>query len=321
MPRTTLRSAIGILAPVLLCTPCLADHHLMQIERIVPSVNGDTSAQAIQLRMRADGQNVMAGSRIVAYDAAGANPVILFAFTANVPNGGSGDRILLTTAAFDSLTTPNAVADLALTDRIPDSYFAAGRLTFEQNDGTIFWSLAWGGNGYTGSTTGGVINDSDAQFGPPFASALASSAVYPNAATAVQTLLAATALSTANNVDYETAATGGTVTNNNGDSFVVDGGPKSIVVTRPVRSSNVHPGDSFDIKWDFTGNIGPKVRIELFDGANKIDTIVQQTKYNKKFTWAVPGNLPAGNAYRIRVLDKPNGVSDKSKAFLVTPHK
>ena len=317
MLKTTLRSAIGLLAPVLLCTPCFAIHHLMQIELIVPSVNGNTDAQAIQLRMRDEGQNVMSGSRLMAYDAAGANPVLLFDFDVNVANGSTGDRILLTTAAFDGLTTPNADSDLTLANRIPDSYFAAGRVTFEEDNGTIFWSLAWGGSAYTGATTGGVSNDADGQFGPPFASALVSSVTYPNAASAVQTLLAADALSTANNVDYEVAATGVTVTNNGGDSFAVDGGPKSITVSKPDSGNVIHTGTSFDIKWDFTGNIGKKVRIELFDGANKTDTIVKKTKFNRKFTWAVPGDLPVGNAYRVRVLDKQNGVSDKSDAFTI----
>ena len=132
----------------------------------------------------------------------------------------------------------------------------------------------------------------------------------------MQTLLAASSLSTSNS-DDEIAATGVAVTNNARGSFAVDGGPKSITVTRPDSGSVIHPGISFDIKWDFTGNISKKVRIELFDGANKIDTIVKKTKYNKKFTWAVPGDMSAGNNYRVRVLDRQNGVSDKSDAFTV----
>jgi hypothetical protein len=41
--------------------PALGSFHLMQIEQVIGGVNGDTSAQAIQLRMRAAGENFVSG--------------------------------------------------------------------------------------------------------------------------------------------------------------------------------------------------------------------------------------------------------------------
>ena len=315
---STMRIAVCILA-VVLCVPAYAVHHLMQIETVIGSVNGDTAAQAIQLRMRSGSQNSLSGSKLKCYDAAGANPVVLFDFNSPVSNGSTGDRVLLTTAAFDALTTPECVSDFTLANRIPDSYFAAGRVTFEEDDGSVLWALAWGGNAYTGSNTGNDDNDADGDFGAAFGGPLADSVKYPQAAAPFHLTLAATALSTTNVANYEVASNGA-VTNNDGDAFDVDGGPKSIVVTAPDSGDHLDTGTSFDIRWNFTGNISKKVRIELFDGPDKIGTIVKRTKYNKKFAWDVPGGLPDGTNYRVRVLDKANGVSDKSGAFTIGTH-
>ncbi|NUM52385.1 MAG: hypothetical protein HUU46_01955 [Candidatus Hydrogenedentes bacterium] len=317
MSSSILRAALAAAIALVFAAPCFALHHLMQIETVVGSVNGDTEAQAIQLRMRSGTQNFLAGTKLKAYDATGANPITLFDFNSSVPNGSTGDRVLLTTAAFDALTTPNCEPDFTLTNRIPDSYFAAGRVTFEEDDGEILWSFAWGGSAYTGSTTGGLDNDSDGQFGPPHPEPLASSVKYPDAAAPFVCTLASSALSTANNADYVVDTDGGTVTNNAGESFAVDGGPKSITVTKPDSGSQIHTGTSFDIRWNFSGNINKKVRIDLFQGQNKIETIEKKAKYNKKFTWDVPSSLPAGSDYRIRVLDNKNGIGDKSDAFSI----
>ncbi|MCC6795478.1 MAG: hypothetical protein IT366_10190 [Candidatus Hydrogenedentes bacterium] len=315
---STVRIAICFLATVL-CVPAHALHHLMQIETVIGSVNGDTTAQAIQLRMRSSSQNFLSGSKLKCYDAAGANPVVLFDFNSSVSNGSTGDRVLLTTAAFDALTTPECASDFTLTNRIPDAYFAAGRVTFEEDDGSVLWALAWGGSSYTGSTTGHDDNDADGDFGAAFGEPLADSVKYPQAAAPFRLTLAATALSTTNVADY-VLSNNGAVFNNDGVGYDVDGGQKSITVTAPDSGDHIDTGNSFNIRWNFTGNISKKVRIELFDGPDKVQTIEKKAKYNKKFTWDVPGDLPDGTSYRIRVMDKDSNVSDKSDAFTIETH-
>ncbi|MCC6155211.1 MAG: GPI anchored serine-threonine rich family protein [Candidatus Hydrogenedentes bacterium] len=315
---STMRIAVFILAMVL-CIPAYALHHLMQIETVIGSVNGDTAAQAIQLRMRSGTQNFLSGSKLKCYDAAGANPVVLFDFNSSVSNGSTGNTVLLTTAAFDALTTPECNSDFTLTNRIPDSYFAAGRVTFEEDDGSVLWALAWGGGAYTGPTTGNDDNDADGNFGAAFGVGLANSVKYPQAAAPFHLTLAAIALSTTNVADYEVTENG-TVTNNDGNSFAVDGGPKSINITAPDSGDHLDTGTTFNIRWNFSGNISRKVRIELFDGPDKITTIAKKAKYNRKFTWDVPGDLPDGTNYRIRVMDKANDASDKSDAFTIETH-
>ena len=81
--------AIWVILPAgLVLTPQSADasFHLMQIEQVIGGVNGDVTAQAIQLRTRALGQNLVSQARLVVRDANGSNPVTIINFTSNVAN-------------------------------------------------------------------------------------------------------------------------------------------------------------------------------------------------------------------------------------------
>ena len=74
-------------ASLALALPAQATFHFMQIEQVIGGVNGDTTAQAVQLRMRFAGQTKVGGSQLVAYDAAGNNPITLLTFPDNVSTG------------------------------------------------------------------------------------------------------------------------------------------------------------------------------------------------------------------------------------------
>jgi len=67
---------------LLLASPAFASFHLMKIEAAMGGVGGDTTQQAIQLRMRAPDQNLVGSgqTRLIAWDAAGLNPVTLIVF-------------------------------------------------------------------------------------------------------------------------------------------------------------------------------------------------------------------------------------------------
>ncbi|PYL55902.1 MAG: hypothetical protein DMF30_11700 [Verrucomicrobia bacterium] len=147
----------------------------MQIEQVIGSVNGDTTAQAIQLRMRAAGQNFVSGGKLVVFDAAGLNPITVLNVASNVANGAVGDHVLIASATFPSHTTPAAVPDFTMANLIPASYFAAGSLMWQSDAGTVFWRLSWGGAAYTGPCTGATDNDVDGNFCPPFGGPLPSS--------------------------------------------------------------------------------------------------------------------------------------------------
>jgi hypothetical protein len=143
---------------------------------VIGGVDGATGVQAIQLRMRASLQNLVSNARLVARDAAGANPVVLIAFPSDVTRSTAGSRILAATAGFSAATSPALTPDFVLTNAIPASYLAAGTLTYESNVGTILWRLSWGGAGYTGSGAGALTNDADGNFSPAFAGPLPSAA-------------------------------------------------------------------------------------------------------------------------------------------------
>ena len=213
--------ARGVLLFVLgmAAAPAVATFHLMQIEKVIAGVNGDTSAQAIVLRMRAGFQNFVSAARIIAADADGMNPVTIIDFTQDVPSGNLGDRILIATPAFVAATDPPAVPDFLMDNPIPPDYLTAGTLTFEADFGVIYWRLSWGGAAYNGPTSGSVTNDADGNFGPPWPG------VLPALDTrALEFQGPASAPSTSNAADYALSNGDAVVTNNSGESFTVTGG-------------------------------------------------------------------------------------------------
>jgi hypothetical protein len=218
MARTTRWLAAAALC-WLIAQPALASFHFMQIEQIIGGVNGDTTAQAIQLRMRTGSQNLVSQARLLAVNASGGSAVTLENMAANVPNGSSGARILLTTANFANYTNIPLINDFTM-DPIPTEYLAAGQVRFMDDFSTIYWSLSWGGAGYTGSTTGSFTNDANGDFGPPVAGPLPSTSLQ-----ALRFTGAASAASTTNLADYALTAGAAVFTNNAGTSFTVTAPP------------------------------------------------------------------------------------------------
>jgi hypothetical protein len=185
----------------------------MQIEQAAGGMCGDPAQQAIQLRMRANGQNQVSTGQLIAYDAAGANPVVLITFPSNVAVGTLGSRVLAATPDFAA--AQGVTPDFTMSAAIPASYLPAGRLTFEEHGATV-WSLSWGGTAYTGSTAGSTDNDSDGIYGPSWPGALPSETDL-----ALQFQGAAGAMSTNNAANYALSAGEAIFTRNNGSAFMV----------------------------------------------------------------------------------------------------
>ena len=140
--RTHRWRILAALASLALALPAQATFHFMQIEQVIGGVNGDTTAQAVQLRMRFAGQTEVNGAELVAVDAAGNNPITLATFPTDVTDGNPGSRILITTSSFAAYEATPISSDFTM-DAIPASYLAAGRLAFQKFG--IRWSVSWGG--------------------------------------------------------------------------------------------------------------------------------------------------------------------------------
>ena len=208
----TRRALVLLLAfiPCALCArPAHASFHIMQIEQVIGGVNGDVSAQAIQLRERAAGQHLVSQGRLRAWDAAGANPVLLIDLTTDVTGAAAGDRVLIVTSSFQSYVSPTVTPDFVMTTPIPASYLAAGSLTFESDGGIMYWRVSWGGAAYTGPGTVNTINDADGNANPPFAAGLPYTSLQ-----ALRFPGTAAALSTNNAADYAVTAGAAVWTNN-----------------------------------------------------------------------------------------------------------
>ncbi len=215
------RLFVPIILVAVLTPNVRATFHLMQIEQVIAGVNGDTTAQAIQLRMRANFQNLLGGARVRVWDAAGMNPIVVSDPAMNVLGQSLGMTVLLATPGFSAVTTPAAVPDFVMTAPIPPSYLAAGSLTFENNTGAlIYWRLSWGGASYTGPGNGELTNDADGNFNPPFAGPLPSTGLQ-----ALQFQGTASAMSTDNAADYALTPGAATFINNNGQVILVDPPP------------------------------------------------------------------------------------------------
>jgi hypothetical protein len=141
-----------------------AAFHFMQVEQVTGGLFSDPTLQVIQLRLRSTGQNQVQFSRVRVFDAAGLNPITIIDIPTSVANNSGGDRVLIVSPAYAAQQPP--AGDFQMTNLIPPSYLAAGRLTFEADGGSVYWSFCWGGASYTGSTTGLTDNDANGNFGP-----------------------------------------------------------------------------------------------------------------------------------------------------------
>jgi hypothetical protein len=280
---------LAFVALALVARPAHASFHFMQVEQIIAGVDGTTSVQAIQLRMRSGGQNQMQQSRLYAHDANGDNEVLLINFGAPVANAALGSRVLVATAGFETATNPNLAPDALMTSPIPDTYLAAGSLTFEDDFGTVYWRVSWGGASYLGSTLGSVTNDPDGQFGPAFPGALPS-----GSGVALLFQNAASSPSTSNAADYALTEGSAVFTKNSGASATivsavsVPGGPGvGIALGSPVPNP-AHGSVSFSV----TVPRPMRVEVALFDLAGR------------RVARLVDGVLPAGrNGFSLDALD------------------
>jgi len=275
----------AVAAALLLATEAHATFHLMQIEQAMGGANGNaannpngnTSVQAVQLRMRSLGENLVSNGRLYAWSADGLTKVLLCGPTSNVTTSAAGSHVLIATAGFAAATTPAITPDFIMTNRIPDSFLAAGSLTWEDRFETIYWRVSWGA--YTGPTDGDIINDADGEFGPPVAGPLPSSsfqALHFNGAVNAQ--------STNNLADYSITAGDATWTNNKNQSATLSPlvgvpAPQGVALALGAPSPNpAHRTIAYSVELPTES----AVRVRVIDPAGRVVRTL------------VDGTLPAG---------------------------
>jgi hypothetical protein len=82
-------------------SPAVAAFHVAEIHEVMVGVNGDPNAQYIEINERGVGQNLVNGSRLVAFGPTGTYLGVVKMMTNNVPNSGDGVRWLMGTTAFE----------------------------------------------------------------------------------------------------------------------------------------------------------------------------------------------------------------------------
>jgi hypothetical protein len=126
--------ALALLAAFLLgASAALADSektetfHIMEITQVMAAYNGDATIQAVEMKMLAGGQNLVATGQITVYDKDGVLAATLGTFPANLPIGTNGTHVLCATAAFASAFS--ITPDLVITPGIP---LPSGQVVFEK---------------------------------------------------------------------------------------------------------------------------------------------------------------------------------------------
>ncbi|HIJ65220.1 MAG TPA: DUF362 domain-containing protein, partial [Candidatus Hydrogenedentes bacterium] len=94
--------------------------------------------------------------------------------------------------------------------------------------------------------------------------------------------------------------------------------PNSITVTAPSGGAEAEGGQSFDVTWDWTGDMAT-VWVRLLKNGVHVDYIGRNTSNDGTLTWDVPTGLTADTDYAIQVIhDTGSGyVYDQSEPFAI----
>ncbi len=123
---TQLAASLALLFLALASPPAHATFHLIEINKVLTSHNGNAAIQAVELRMISGGQNLVSGLTIRSYDAAGVLLATHGTFSGNVAAGIADRKILCATSGF--ATTFGITPDLVITAGLP---LATGQVSFE----------------------------------------------------------------------------------------------------------------------------------------------------------------------------------------------
>lgn len=99
--------------------------------------------------------------------------------------------------------------------------------------------------------------------------------------------------------------------------FSVGPGPNtpSLTMTNPNGGETWTLGETVSVQWE-TNNVEGNVKLALFEGNTYRKTIVNSTANDGEYTWEVPGWLPTGDNFRVRVRSTEDiSIVDFSDAY------
>jgi Protein of unknown function (DUF1573) len=308
---------VSIITALALAPSGFATFHLIQVEQVIASLDGNTSAQAIQLRMRAPGQFDMSQTRLRVWNSSGTQPVVVLDIDGDVTRDATGSRILLATQTFTDivrLTSPTFTPDFMIINPIPEGNFVAGRLTLETDQGFILWSLAWGNGLYTGSNAGAFDNDANGNYGPPFPTSLPATGRRGVIFTGP-----ATALSTTNAADYALSADPATVITNNGRRFIIGPSPE-ISVQQPAGTNLLDGVSRRKFGTAAVGSRGVTKTFTIRNLGNRRLTRLDITRTGAHRRDFIVSELPAtsilpGDSVKFKVTFKPRATGTRKAAI------
>ena len=128
-------AVVTVLAP----TPAQATFHFMEITKIMAGFEGDEAIEAVEMTMLANGQNFVNGTSLKVYSANGTLLGTLGTFSADVPVGLTGRKILFATMKWRQKF--GLVPDLQISPGIPAT---TGQVAYEAV-GCLVNAIAYGG--------------------------------------------------------------------------------------------------------------------------------------------------------------------------------
>lgn len=272
----TLVVAPALLIALLPAPPAHALFHLMMVSEVFAGTTEQPNAQFVELQMYSAGQQFVAGTEVVVFDASGAETGT-FTFTSAMANGASQSNILVATPEAETLF--GVAPDLEMT---PEMAANGGQACFRDSQGGMIDCASWGN--YTGDSAdaGTPFNSPLGLVGGQSMTRKTSGGSDPNALDAED--------DTGNSAaDFEFADP--SPTNNAGDTAGVTSHDRTVSLALKGRSKLVATG-KVTAEGDFEGCFA-EVPVEL------------QRKKSGRFVTIKEATTDGSGSYRVTAKDRP----------------
>jgi hypothetical protein len=91
-------------------------------------------------------------------------------------------------------------------------------------------------------------------------------------------------------------------------------------VTSPAAAAVVRIGSVLRIAWTDPSALKGQVDIFLYDAKGVVQTVASNATNTGSYNWTVPGGLPAGDAYYLKVISRISAsINGTSGAFSIAP--